>query len=141
MLSGEVQLSSLGQVSLPVTSQPGVTQMDLSAQLTWEPEPLFRLDAELDYSLLYSDPLQQRVGVPVTAALQAGSHAFSLTSGLYVFNDFDDVDVPALLAWTAAWSGWQGPLMQIQVRGGFVDVTDPTNNWTVHTQLTFFAYL
>jgi hypothetical protein len=136
----EVQLAARASVVIPTHDLEA--QMGLAAELAWTANDWFRIDTGLDYQLLFSQPLHQRIGVPLTATFQLDSpNAIALTSGVYVFNDFDDVDVPLLAAWVFAWRGYQGPLGETRIEGGVTDLSDPENGWTIRARMTFFAYL
>lgn len=138
-LSGDVQLAFRGGVWLPVMSQPGVAQMQLTAELALLATPEFRIDVALDYQLLFDSPLQQRVGLPVTATVQLGIHSISLTSAVFVFNDFDDVDVPLLLGYTVTFRGYRQPIGEWGFEGGFLDLERADVSWTMRSRFTFFA--
>lgn len=141
-LSGEVQLAFRAHVVIPASELEA--QAGVAAELAWLASDVFRLDASLDYGLLFSDPLHQRVGGALRPMLQAGPNAFALTLGCYVFNDADDVDVPLLLRYTATFfGGWQGPLTEASLEGGFLDLSadDLGQAWIFRGSMTFFAYL
>lgn len=141
-LSGEVQLAFRGHVVIPASRLEA--QAGVAAELAWLASDVFRLDASVDYGLLFSDPLHQRVGAAIRPMLQAGPNAFALTLGCYVFNDADDVDVPLLLRYTATFfGGWQGPLTEASLEGGFLDLAadDVGRAWMFRASMTFFAYL
>ena len=138
LLSGDVQIALRSEVFIPIGQLEA--QWGLTAELAWTATTWFRLDAALDYSLLFSDPLNQRVGVPVTATFQVGPNALGVGTGVYVFNDFDDVDVPLLVSWTVALRGFQGPLGEAKIEGGFTDLEAAESAWLIRGKLTFFAY-
>ncbi|HBQ18401.1 MAG TPA: hypothetical protein DEF51_47165 [Myxococcales bacterium] len=138
-LSGDVQLAVRSELWLPLWGQlPWQWELGVELAVTsgW-----FRFDAGLDYALLFADPLQQRIGLPLTATFQAGPNGFGVTTGVYVFNDFDDVDVPLLLSWTFAFRGYQGPLADARLEGGITDLERADQAWLIRGVLTFFAYL
>jgi hypothetical protein len=137
-LSGDVQLAFRAGVWIPVTSNPGSAQMQVTAELAWLATPFFRLDVALDYQLLFTDPLHQRVGVPITGTFQSGIHAVALTSGVFVFNDADDVDVPLLLTYTVAFRGHRMPAGEWAFDGGFLDLQRAEDAWTMRSRVTFF---
>lgn len=139
-LSGDAQIAFRAGTTLPVTSQPGVARMELGTELAFLVDPMFRIDTGVDYSLLFSSPLNQRIGIPVTGTVQLSGHAIGLTLGVYVFNDFDDVDVPLLLRYTVAFGGYQGPYGEWALEGGFTDLEFAEKAWTVQSRFTFFAY-
>ncbi|MFK7991091.1 MAG: hypothetical protein AB8I08_34040 [Sandaracinaceae bacterium] len=139
VLSGPIQLAFRSNVVFPLVSRN--TQWGLTAELAWIAEDWLRLDTGLDYQMLFDQPFQQRVGVPVALTLQAGINAFTLTSAVYVFNDFDDVDVPLLARYSVAFGGHQGPVAELGIEGGFLDVIpNPDVAWTARATVTWFAY-
>lgn len=138
LISGEVQLALRSDVFIPVGELEA--QWGLAAELAWIATPWFRLDVGLEYALLFSSPLNQRIGVPITATFQAGPNGFGVGTAVYVFNDFDDVDVPLLVSWTVAFPGFQGPLGEARIEGGFTDLERADSAWLIRGKLTFFAY-
>jgi hypothetical protein len=140
-LSGEVQLAFRAGTTIPIAGQLPAALMELGAELAWLASPMFRLDVGLDYGLLFSDPLHQRIGIPVTASFQINIHTLRLTAGCYVFNDFDDVDVPLLLAWVISFRGYRGPGGEWMLEGGVTDAENASRAWTLRMRITFFAYL
>jgi len=137
-LSGDVQLAVRSRVWVPLWGQQP-TMWEVAVELA-ATSGFFRFDAALEYALLFSDPLHQRIGAPLTATLQAGPNGFSMTSGLYVYNDFDDVDVPLLFAWTYAFRGFQGPLADARIEGGIADLSRAEQHWLIRWSLRFYAY-
>lgn len=140
-LSGDVQIAFRAGTTLPVAGQLPDAQMELGAELAWLVHPIFRIDTGVDYALLFSDPLYQRIGVPVTATVQLDIHAVALTTAVYVFNDFDDVDVPLLLRYTVTFRGYQGPGGEWAFEAGFTDLEHAEDAWTMRSCFTFFAFL
>ncbi len=140
-LSGDVQLAFRAGTTIPGLAQVGVAQLDLGAELALLLAPIFRIDTGLDYGVLIASPVHQRVGIPVRATIQAGIAAFGLTLGVYVFNDFDDVDVPLLARVVITFRGYQGPHGEWSLEGGFTDLEHAENAWTLQSRFTFFAYL
>jgi hypothetical protein len=141
VLSGDVQIAFRAGTTLPVAGQLPAAQMDLGGELAWRVLPFFRIDTGLEYGALFTSTFNQRIGIPLTATLQAGIQAIALVSGVYVFNDFDDVDVPLMLRYVVAMRGYQGPIGEFSMQGGFMDLEHADASWTVSTRLTFFAYL
>lgn len=140
VLSGEQQIAFRAGVSIP-TSQTDA-RMELAAELALLVTDWLRVDTGVDYALLFSSPLHQRVGVPVTATAQLGRlQSLALTLAVYVFNDFDDVDVPLLLRYAITFRGYQGPLGEYSIEGGFTDLERAVNAWTIQSRFTWFAYL
>ncbi len=141
VLSGDVQIAFRAGTTLPVAGQFPAAQMDLGAELAWRIVPSFRIDTGVDYGALFASTFNQRIGIPLSATLQLGIQAIGLVTGLYVFNDFDDVDVPLMLRYVVSLPGYQGPLGELSVQGGFTDLEHADAAWTVLSRLTFFAYL
>lgn len=137
-LAGEVQIAFRGGTTIPIDSQSSA-QMALGAELAWLVAPFFRLDVALDYQLLFSSPLHQRVGVPITGTFQAGIHAITLTSGVFVFNDFDDVDVPLTLGYVVTFNGYRQPHGEWGFESGFTDLEFAQHAWTIRSRFTFFV--
>lgn len=141
VLSGEVQIGVRGELTAPVTSQSSAW-MGLAVDLAWTPVSFFRFEAAVDYGLHYTNPLQQTIYVPLRALFQAGPNTFGLHSGLVVYNDGDDYDVPAVVSWSVSWRGlYQGPLADMRIEGGVADVSDAERSWLIRGVWTFFAYL
>ncbi len=141
VISGNVQLAVRAGSTLPVANQLSGPQMTLAGELAWLIAPVFRIDTGLEYGALFGSTFYQRVGVPLTATLQLGIQALALVSGVYVYNDFDDADVPLQLRYTVTFRGYQGPLGEFSMQGGFTDFSTADSSWMVQTRLTFFAYL
>ena len=140
-LSGDAQIAFRGGITIPVAGQLDVAQLELAAELAFVVLPWLRIDTGVDYALLFSTPLHQRIGVPVVLTAQASIHAIGLASGVFVFNDFDDVDVPLLLRYTVSFRGFQGPGGEWTFEGGFTDLERAEDAWIMLSRFTFFAYL
>jgi hypothetical protein len=139
-LSGEVQLS--GRLDLYVPVSQSDTQVGGALELAWRATDFMRLHADLDVQIIIGEPVYSRVSVPIRAIFQAGPNAFDVTTGLLVFNDFDDVDVPLFVGWTFAWRGLhQGPLADVRLEGGLLDLSQPDLGFRVFGKWTFYAYL
>jgi hypothetical protein len=138
VLGGDVQLAFRAGTTLPFNRQSSA-QMVLGAELAWLATPLFRLDVALDYQLLFSSPLHQRVGIPVTGTFQADIHAIALTTGVFVFNDFDDVDVPLVLSYNVTFNGYRQPHGEWGFEAGFLDLERGVGTWTLRSRFTFFV--
>lgn len=140
-LSGDAQVAFRGGITVPVAGQLDVAQLEVAAELAFVVLPWLRIDTGVDYALLFSTPLHQRIGVPVVLTAQASIHAIGLASGVFVFNDFDDVDVPLLLRYTVSFRGFQGPGGEWTFEGGFTDLERAEDAWIMLSRFTFFAYL
>lgn len=139
-LSGDTQIAFRAGATIPVSQT--AARMELAVELAFLVADWLRVDTGVEYALLFSSPLHQRVGVPVTATAQLGRlQSLAVTLGVYVFNDFDDVDVPFLLRYAITFRGYQGPLGEYSVEGGFTDLENAFNAWTIQSRFTWFAYL
>ncbi len=139
VLSGEVQLALRAEVSVPFSSQ-GAVWMGYGVELAWNPIDWFRFEANVEYGLQFLTPLQQTIYVPVRALFQAGPNTFSVGTGMVMYNDADDFDVPLIFRWAVAFAGYQGPLSEAALEGGVADLTDAERAWFFRGTWTFFAY-
>ena len=139
VLSGEVQLALRAEVSFPLSSQ-GAVWMGYGAELAWNPIEWFRFETSFEYGLHFLTPLQQTIYVPVRAQFQAGPNTFGVGTGVVVYNDADDFDVPLTLRWAVTFAGYQGPLSEVALEGGVADLSDAQYGWFLRGSWTFFAY-
>ena len=137
LVSGEVQVAVRAEITAPVDSQ-GSAWMGLGAEVAWSPESWFRFQTGAEYGLRFSSPLQQTIYVPVRALFSAGPNTWSVATGLVMYNDADDFDVPLMARWAVAIRGQQGPHSEAAIEGGIADLTG-SQGWFIRGDWTFFA--
>lgn len=139
LVSGEVQFALRGEWTIPAGNNRS-PWMGYSAELAWTPLPWFRFETAVEYGLHFQSPLQQTIHVPLRALFQAGPNTFGVTTGAVMYNDADDFDVPLYLRWAVTFGGWQGPLSEPAIEGGFADLTTADRAWFIRGVWTFYAY-
>jgi len=139
LVSGEVQLALRAEVAIPADDQRSAWT-GAGAELAWTPDEIFRLETGLEWGLHLLTPLQQTLYVPIRAMFQAGSSQLGIATGAVMYNDADAFDVPLTARWAIAWGGFQGPLAQLALEGGFAHLGDPVNAWFGRATMTLWAY-
>ncbi len=139
LVSGEVQFALRGEWTIPAGNNRS-PWMGYSAELAWTPVEWFRFETAVEYGLHFQSPLQQTIHVPLRALFQAGPNTFGVTTGAVMYNDADDFDVPLHLRWAVSFGGWQGPLSEPAIEGGFADLTTADRAWFIRGVWTFYAY-
>jgi len=139
VLSGDVQLALRAEVAIPADDQRSAW-IGAGAELAWTPDEIFRLETGLEWGLHFLTPLQQTLYIPLRAMFQAGSSQLGIATGAVMYNDADAFDVPLTARWAIAWGGFQGPLGQIALEGGFAHLGDPVNAWFIRGTVTLWAY-